>query len=45
MDEHDCEEDWEFGGERGALGDVFVIGDNFAVEAVFVKLRQFLVSF
>jgi hypothetical protein len=31
MDEHDREEDWEFGGKHGVLGDVFVIGDNFAV--------------
>lgn len=33
MDEHDHEEDWEFGGEEGALGDVLSIGDNFAVPA------------
>jgi hypothetical protein len=33
MDEHDREEDWEFGGDHGALGDVLVIKDNFAVPA------------
>jgi hypothetical protein len=33
MDEHENEDDWEFGGEGGSVGDMLNIGDNFVVPA------------
>jgi hypothetical protein len=33
MDEHDNEDDWEFGGDGEAVGDMLNIGDNFAMPA------------
>ena len=33
MDEYENDEDWEFGGEGGSIGDMLNIGDNFAVPA------------
>ena len=31
MDKHENEDDWEFDGEGGSVGDMLNIGDNFAV--------------
>jgi hypothetical protein len=31
MNEHEKEDDWEFGGEGGSKGDMLNIGDNFAI--------------